>query len=48
MKKVALVLLIALTLGLVMSSCSVFSKSSKSKNCPAYGEHQQFRRESVY
>lgn len=48
MKKVVLFLVIAITLGLLMSSCSLFSKSSKSKSCPAYGEHQQFQRESVY
>ena len=48
MKKVVLFLVIVFTLGLVMSSCGMFSKSSKSKTCPAYGEHQQFQRESVY
>ncbi|MBP5642765.1 MAG: hypothetical protein J6X10_00825 [Bacteroidales bacterium] len=47
MKKVVLFLLIAFTLGLVMSSCGVFSGSSKS-TCPAYGEHQKYQRESVY
>lgn len=48
MKKLALILVIALTLGVVMSSCSMFSNSSKSKNCAAYGEYKKFQRESVY
>lgn len=48
MKKVVVILVIAFTLGVVMSSCSVFSGSSKSKNCAAYGEYKKFQRESVY
>lgn len=47
MKKVVFFLLVAITLGSVMLSCGSISKSSKSK-CPAYGEHQQYQRESVY
>ena len=48
MKKVVLVLVIAFTLGVVMSSCGMFNGSSKSKRCAAYGEYKQFQRESVY
>ena len=48
MKKVVLILVIAFTLGVVMSSCSLFSKSSKSKNCAAYGEYKKFQKENVY
>ena len=44
MKKIALILLVAFTLGLVMASCSSSNKSS----CPAYGEYQQYQRENVY
>jgi hypothetical protein len=43
MKKVALILLVVFTLGVVMASCS----SSKS-SCPAYGEYQQYQRENIY
>ena len=43
MKKVALVLLVVITLGMVMASCS-----SNKSTCPAYGEHQQYQRENVY
>ena len=48
MKKLALLLVIAFTLGVVMSSCSIFSNSSKSKNCAAYGEYKKFQRETIY
>ena len=43
MKRIALILLVAFTLGLVLASCSQ-SKST----CPAYGEYQQYQRENVY
>ena len=43
MKKIALILLVVFTLGMVMASCS----NSKS-TCPAYGEYQQYQRENVY
>ncbi|MDY6435991.1 MAG: hypothetical protein SPK72_00270 [Bacteroidales bacterium] len=42
MKKVALLLALAFTLGVVFTSCR------QSKSCPAYGEHQQYQRENVY
>jgi hypothetical protein len=43
MKKIALILLVVFTLGVVMASC----RSNKS-TCPAYGEYQQYQRENVY
>ena len=43
MKKIALILLVVFTLGIIVTSC----RSSKS-TCPAYGEYQQYQRENVY
>lgn len=43
MKKIAMLLVIVFTLGLLLSACM-----SSSKTCPAYGEHQQYQRENIY
>ena len=43
MKKVAVLLAVVFTLGVLFSACS-----SSSKTCPAYGEHQQYQRETMY
>ena len=43
MKKIAVLLALTLTLGMLMSACS-----SSKKTCPAYGEYQQYQRENVY
>ena len=48
MKKVVLLLVVVFVLGVIMSSCSIFSGSSKSRNCAAYGEYKKFQRETVY
>ena len=44
MKKIAVLLVVAFVLGVLLSACQSSSKST----CPAYGEHQQYQRESVY
>lgn len=43
MKKIAMLLVLVFTLGLLLSACK-----SSSKTCPAYGEHQQYQRENIY
>ena len=47
MKKIALLLVVVFTLGLLLSACRSSKKTSKS-SCPAYGEYKQYQRESVY
>ncbi|MGN0033696.1 MAG: hypothetical protein ACI358_07995 [Candidatus Limimorpha sp.] len=42
MRKLALLLVIAFTLGVVFMSCVHTS------TCPAYGEYQQYQKENVY
>ena len=42
MKKIALLLALAFTLGVIFTSCR------QQKSCPAYGEYQQYQRENVY
>ena len=46
MKKVALALLVTLTLCFVMSSCNMFKK--KTSFCPAYGETSKYQIETRY
>ena len=46
MKKTAIVLLVTLALGLVMSSCKLFKKSGSF--CPAYGETSKYQIETRY
>jgi len=43
MKKLAMLLAIVFTLGVLLSACK-----SSSKTCPAYGEYQQYQRENIY
>jgi|GEM_PF-1061564 len=42
MKKIVLIVLLALSLGMVMSSCS------HKNSCPAYGETHLYQREGLY
>lgn len=42
MRKLALLLALAFAFGVVFSSCVHTS------SCPAYGEYQQYQKESVY
>ena len=46
MKRILIVLALVFVAGVLMTACSSSRKSNKS--CPAYGEHQQYQRESVY
>ena len=43
MKKIAVLLVIVFTLGVLLTACK-----SSSKTCPAYGEYQQYQRENIY
>ncbi len=43
MKKIAVLLVIVFTLGVLLTACK-----SSLKTCPAYGEYQQYQRENIY
>ncbi len=43
MKKIAMLLVVVFTLGVLLSACR-----SSSKTCPAYGEYQYYQRENIY